>query len=255
MNKQRFDLIDTLRGLAVISMIGYHACWIWNLFGLGLSNEIINGTAFVIWERSICMSFIVISGYSFSLGRRHLRSGLLIFALGLAVTVVTSLLLPEIRIVFGVLTFLGTASLIMIPADKALKGCNAKPRSLMVTALVLCLLLFLLTYNINRGFLGFTGSMRIDLPMWLYKGYLATFIGFTQPGFVSSDYFSLIPWFFLYLSGYFLHKIIRGTGVEGGLLTHGLPGISFIGRHSLLIYIIHPIVLYGLIYMLYMGIG
>ena len=228
MNKQRFDLIDTLRGLAVISMIGYHACWILNLFGLALSYEIINGTAFVIWERSICMSFIIIAGYSFSLGRRHLRSGLIIFGLGLAITLVTSLLLPEIRIVFGVLTFLGTSTLLMIPIDKALKGCNTKTGKMIRISLVICLILFLLTYNINRGFIGFTGGMRIDLPMWLYKGYLATFIGFTQPGFTSSDYFSLIPWFFLYLFGYFLHKIIRGTRIEESIMTHGLPGISFL---------------------------
>ena len=120
MENKRLDLIDTLRGLAVISMIGFHACWIINLFGLAFSDEIIMGPVFMAWKRSICMSFILISGFSFSLGRRHLRSGLVIFGLGLVITVVTTIVVPDIRIVFGVLTFLGSAALIMIPIDKAL---------------------------------------------------------------------------------------------------------------------------------------
>ena len=250
MKNKRLDLIDTLRGLAVISMIGFHACWIINLFRLAFTDEIITGPAFMIWERSICMSFILISGFSFSLGRRHLRSGLVIFGLGLVITVVTVTVVPEIRIVFGVLTFLGTATLLMIPADKVLGGCKTKSRAFIISGLIISLAFFLFTYNINKGFLGAENFARIDLPKGLYNGYIATFIGFTQKGFVSADYFSLIPWFFLYLCGYFIHKLVKGTSFENNYLTRGIPGIAFIGRHSLLIYIIHPVVLYVLIYML-----
>ena len=231
-------------------MIGYHACWIINLFGLAFSNEIITGSAFTVWERSICMTFILIAGFSFSLGHRHLRSGLLIFGLGLAITVITSLILPQIRIVFGVLTFLGTATLIMIPIDKVLKGCSTKKRSFPIAGLVIFFLLFLLTYNINKGFIGFGENARIFLPKWLYSGYFATFLGFTQASFFSADYFSLIPWFFWYMCGYFLHKIVKGTYIEEDILSHGIKGISTVGRHSQVIYIIHPIVLYVLIFLL-----
>ena len=250
MESKRLDLIDTLRGLAVISMIGFHACWIMNLFRLAFTDEIITGPAFMIWERSICMSFILISGFSFSLGRRHLRSGLIVFGLGLVITVATVLVVPEIRIVFGVLTFLGTATLLMIPADRALGGCKAKSRGYIISGLIISFALFLFTYNINKGFLGGENFLHITLPQGLYNGYIMTFLGFTQKGFVSADYFSLIPWFFLYLCGYFIHKLVKGTSFESRCLTRGIPGISYIGRHSLLIYIIHPVVLYVLIYML-----
>lgn len=252
MESKRLDLIDTLRGLAVISMIGFHACWIINLFGLAFSDEIIMGPVFMAWERSICMSFILISGFSFSLGRRHLRSGLVIFGLGLVITVVTTIVVPDIRIVFGVLTFLGSAALIMIPIDKALCGCKEKSRTFIISALGVSLALFLFTYNINKGFLGGEDFAHILLPEWLYNGYFATFIGFTQQNFVSADYFSLIPWFFLYLCGYFLQKLVKRSHFEERYLTRGIPGIGYIGKHSLVFYIIHPVVLYIIIYMLSM---
>ena len=255
MDMKRYDLIDTLRGLAVISMIGYHACWILNLFGLAFSNDIIYGTAFTVWERSICMSFITIAGFSFSLGHRHLKNGLVVFGLGAAITAVTLIFLPEIRIVFGVLTFLGSATLIMIPLDALLRKRPAQPRSQNALILALCLILFVFTYNINKGFAGFGKGAVITLPAKLYSGYAATFIGFTERGFASADYFSLIPWFFLYLCGYFLHKLIRETTMENTIRTCGIPGISLIGRHSLLIYIIHPVVLYAVIYLLSYCIG
>ena len=87
--KKRYDLIDTLRGLAIISMIGFHACWIMNYFGILITSETLYGTIFTVWERSICIPFIIIAGFSFSLGHNHLRSGLIVFGWGLIITAVT----------------------------------------------------------------------------------------------------------------------------------------------------------------------
>lgn len=245
---KRYELIDTLRGLAIISMIAFHTCWLLNLFGLAISTETLYGPLFMVWERSICISFILISGFCFSLGRSHMRSGLTVFGTGLAITLFTCIFLPDIRIVFGVLTFIGSAILIMIPVDKLIKDKCDRSKKFSRIFLILSAAAFLFTYNINQGHLGF-GSMSVYLPKWLYKGYLATCIGFMDPGFMSADYFSIIPWFFLYMCGYALHKILGGDLTDSEVMKKGIPFISAIGRHSLVIYVVHPIVIYLVLYL------
>ena len=245
---KRYDLIDSLRGLAVISMILYHACWIMNHFGILITSEMMTGTAFMIWQRSICISFITIAGCSFPFGRHHLRMGLILSGIGAMITALTWIFVPEIRIVFGILTFLGAATLLMIPLDKAVGRSDS--RSISVAMFVVSTVVFLFTYNINQGYLGFGPGPFISLPKALYKGYVAAFFGFLEPGFFSTDYFSVLPWIFLYTAGYFLNKIVLGTRVEDKVLKKNIPGVSAIGRHSLLIYLIHPIVLYLIFYIM-----
>ncbi len=242
----RYKLIDTLRGLSVISMILFHACWIMSYFGILIPTETMFGFWFTVWERSICFGFILIAGYSFSLGRRHLRSGLIIFAWGLVVMAVTCFFLPEIRIIFGILTFIGSACLITILVDKAVGNTVAKSRKAAIVGFSLSVLLFVLTYSINRGYIGIS-PYRVALPKGLYKGMAATYIGFTEPGFFSTDYFSILPWYFLYLCGYMLYRIVKGTEAETLVVDHGIKSFEFLGRHSLPIYIIHPVVIYAFI--------
>lgn len=248
--KQRYDLIDTLRGLTVISMIFYHGCWILNHFGLVITTERLYGPSFAVWQRSICMSFILIAGFSFSFGKHHFRSGIILFALGAIITAVTFYFAPEIRIVFGILTFLGAATLIMIPLDMIMKGASGWPVSAKLAAFFVFAFVFILTYKINLGYLIVPFGSSVILPANLYKGYLATFFGFMEPGFYSADYFPILPWLFLYLCGYFINKLIMYGKTEQGVLRRGIPGVKAIGRHSLLIYLIHPLVLYLLIYLI-----
>ena len=251
MNMKRYDLIDTLRGLAVISMIAYHACFIMSYFGIAIPMDTMFSPAFMVWERSICMSFILIAGFSFSYGRHHLRSGLVIFVLGLVITAVTCIVVPDIKIIFGILTFIGTATLLMIPVDKCIRTFSNDTGESKVSGCVLLiinLVFFIFTYNINKGSVGIGSAFQIALPQKLYNGYIATFFGFMDPGFYSSDYFSVMPWIFLYLCGYFLHEIIKGTVVEEKVLIHKIPGVNVIGRHSLPIYVIHPIALFIIIW-------
>ena len=248
---KRYELIDTWRGLAVIGMIGFHLCWMMSYFGIAIPSDLLFSTAFMAWERSICISFIIVAGYSFSLGHKHLLSGLKIFIIGLVITVVTCIFIPDIRIIFGVLTFIGTATLLMIPLDKAVGEKSLKSSRFRWLGLIFSMILFLATYNINNGYLGLFRGLTIPLPKSLYSGYIATFIGFKDPEFYSADYFALLPWIFMYLFGYFLHKVIKGTDFEKNVMTLGIPGIRTVGRHSLIIYIVHPIVIYGILYLIH----
>lgn len=68
--KNRYALPDTLRGLTLLSMIAYHGCWDM-VYILGADWPWYQSTGAYLWQQSICWTFILLSGYSFSLGRRH----------------------------------------------------------------------------------------------------------------------------------------------------------------------------------------
>ena len=80
---------------------------------------------------------------------------------------------------------------------------------------------------------------------WLYP------LGFTAPGFFSADYFPLLPWFFLFLLGTGLGGwCLRNR--ESQILTAPLPRmLTWPGRHSLMIYVLHQPVLYGISYLIW----
>ena len=107
----RYALLDELRGLDLISMMLYHACWdLMFLFGIWM--DWYAGMPGRLWQQSICWVFILLSGFCVPLGHHTLKRGAQVFAAGALVTAVTLLFMPEDRVVFGVLTFLGSAMLL-----------------------------------------------------------------------------------------------------------------------------------------------
>lgn len=107
----RYALLDELRGLDLVSMMLYHACWDM-MFLFGIWMDWYAGMPGRLWQQTICWVFILLSGFCLPLGHRPLRRGLIISGAGVLVTAVTLLFMPEDRVVFGVLTLLGAAMLI-----------------------------------------------------------------------------------------------------------------------------------------------
>lgn len=107
----RLPLLDSIRGLTLISMILYHALWD-AVFLYGAEIGWYRSTAGFLWQQSICWSFILLSGFCTALGSRPFRRGWTVFGCGLIVTAVTLFVLPNEPIIFGVLTFLGSAMLL-----------------------------------------------------------------------------------------------------------------------------------------------
>ena len=105
MERRRYQVLDAIRGCALISMILYHACWDL-VYMFGMDWPWYHGFAARVWQQSICWTFIFLSGFCWPLGSRHLRRGLEVFCGGLAVTAATVLVMPANRVVFGVLTLL-----------------------------------------------------------------------------------------------------------------------------------------------------
>ena len=235
--KTRYLLLDEIRGLTLLSMIMYHL--VWDLVYLfGTDWEWYSGEAGYLWQQSICWTFIFLSGFCWSLGKRKLKRGATIFIGGILITAVTVFVMPENRVVFGVLTLLGSCSLLMLPLEKLLKKC---PPPIGLTGSIF---LFVLFRNVNNGYLGFETWKLIKLPEGLYQNIVTTYLGFTEAGFFSTDYFSVLPWIFLYIAGYFCYQQMKGKDRLGVLVRQVLAPLEWLGRHSFEIYLVHQPVIY-----------
>ena len=230
--RPHYGLLDTVRGVCILSMVAYHGMYdLVDIFGL--PSAWYTGLPGYIWQQSICWTFILLSGMCWQLSRRHVKRGLLLVGCGAAITLITWLVMPSQRILYGVLNLLGLSALLLIPLDKVFRKIPAW------AGLVGALLLFALTKNVSRGSLGFEGLVLCRLPRWLYATDLLAVVGFPSPSFWSTDYFPLLPWFFLFCAGYFLWSLLDKSPRAKELLRPGLRPLSFLGRHSLVIYLIH----------------
>jgi uncharacterized membrane protein len=106
-------------------------------------------------------------------------------------------------------------------------------------------LLFWFLRDVNRGLLGRVGlsTYLAVLPGWPYRNLFTAFLGFPPAGFFSTDYFSLLPWFFLFLTGWYLFRLRPEEGREG----RRVPVVTAMGRRSLLIYMLHQPAIYALL--------
>ena len=243
--RTRLHFLDALRGFTLIHMIAFHG--LWNLVYLfGVKADWYRGTPGYIWQQWICWTFILLSGFCWNLGRQHLKRGLMVFSGGAIVSAVTCLVMPESRILFGVLTCLGSCMLLLIPAERLLKKVSAP------VGLLCSFGLFILLRNVSSGSLGFESFVICPLPAALYRNLVTAYLGFPAPGFFSTDYFPLIPWFFLFVTGYFLYRILEEKGLNQRLFARGqVPVLNWMGRHSLIIYLLHQPILYGLCMILF----
>ena len=262
----RLALLDSLRGLTLISMILFHACWD-AVYLLGANWPWYGSRAAYIWQQSICWTFIMLSGFCIPFSSKLLRRGLEVFGAGALVMAVTCILLPEDRVVFGVLTLIGSCMLLMIPLRKILGGDSRAEATADRTAVrkasgvsraailfIVFAILFILFKDVNYGEIG-TGMLHrivpaipkltIRIPEALYANLATAYLGFPPADFYSTDYFSLLPWNFLYLCGYELHWILKAAGVlDAPILRKEIRPLAFMGRNSLVIYLLHQPVLY-----------
>ena len=241
MKTERLNYIDALRGFTFISMALYHLMWDL-VFIYGVNAVWFRGEAGYLWQQSICRTFILVSGFSWALGKHHLRRGLLVSLAGILVTAVTMFFMPEDEhILFGVLTLIGASMLILIPLEKLLKRVPADIGAWS------SFVLFLVTRGINYKFLGFELLKFIRLPQGLYRNPVTAFFGFPPDNFYSADYFSLLPWFFLFVTGYFLKRLFEELGWLKYLKGTKIAPLEWIGRHCLILYMLHQPVIYGLL--------
>lgn len=239
--KKRYRLLDFLRGVSLVNMVAYHLLYdLVYLFGVRI--EWYHGAGAYWWQQLICGSFILFAGASCRLSRNNLKRGAQLLAFGVVLGRVTAFVMPQQQVRFGILHFMGIACLLaglLRPVlERVMPACGS----------LVALFFFLLTRGVGRGWLGFLGHPLVYLPEGLYQTAFLYPLGFPGPEFFSSDYFPLLPWFFLFLLGFFLWPMVQGMDV---LEWPQQPNpISWAGRRTVWIYLAHQPVLYGICWML-----
>lgn len=236
LTSDRYNFIDVLRAAAIISMIIYHLCY--DIFVVyEVYPDFWKEPPVLIWERSICFLFIIVSGMSLHFSHHPYRRGIIVNLCGFAVTAATVVFMPSEQIWFGVLNLIGCGMIVTYALRRPLDRLNP------LVGMGACIAGYALTCRITRGFLGFFSIPLIVLPDALYASPYLAFLGFPSQDFHSSDYFPLIPWLFLYLFGWYLWRFIKARGRDD-MLRYDIPALSRIGRHSLVIYLVHQPLLY-----------
>ena len=229
----RFPEIDATRGIAILMMIVFHTVFdisffkiapvnvstgFWRCFAMATASLflLLVGTSLVV---SHARSAADLSGLA--LIKKFLHRGAGIFALGLLITLVTWLYLHEEFIIFGILHLIGV-SVMLSPFFFRFGKYN-------ILLGILC---------IAAGF--FIGTFQG--PVWLLP------LGVVPASFTSVDYTPLIPWFGAVLAGMGIGEFLYSGGIRRFSMPH-LPHLlvqlcAFLGRHSLVIYLVHqPVII------------
>lgn len=227
MKKERIQLIDTWRGLAVLLMVIHH--FLYDIYAfLGAPRYIFSNPVFDFLHYVFAGSFIFLAGVSSRFSRSNLKRGAICFGIAMVMTVVTTFMNVPIR--FGVLHLLGVCMVLYGLTSKALDTLLPRPIQAIVY-IILGIVSALAVQYINIG-----EAARFLFPF-----------GWTYPGFYSSDWFPLFPWMFVFLCGTWAGSyIIERQFPDWFYEWKGVPALSFLGRHALFVYVLHQPVLYGI---------
>lgn len=246
--QRRIYLLDELRGFAIICMVIHHTFYdIGFVLHYNIGYRIFNFLC--IFQPLFWAIFIITSGICSRLSRNTVRRGAIVFAAGLAVTLVTAAIMPAIgitgaEIYFGVLSCLGIS---MIITGAFMPLINKLGKKSSIAGMAVSAALFLASYSISEGRLLFG---LIELPARLYTSNAFAFLGFHNGSFYSADYFPLIPWLFLFLFGAFLGKRAKDGALPGGFYKSRVPFLQKVGKNSLWVYLLHQPALYAIMYLI-----
>ncbi|UCD14170.1 MAG: DUF1624 domain-containing protein [Thermoplasmatales archaeon] len=239
--KRRFWEIDLLRGIAVVMLIFFHFLYDLNFFDI-YKLSLYSGY-FLIYVYTGGALFLSLIGVSLTLSYarakknftkkqlqlKYLKRGLKIFGLGMIITLATRICLGEGFIVFGALHCIGASIILAYPFLR-----------LRYQNFLLGIILILI---------------GIVLKNFTFDFYWLIWLGFTPTQFYTVDYFPLLPWFGVVLIGAFIGnslypKYKRRFALKDFSKFRFIQLFCFLGRHSLIIYLLHQPILIGLIYVL-----
>ena len=232
----RIFFLDEIRALALIGMIVYHAAYdLYAIFGIDFD---FYSPGWDTLQMAVCCTFIVIAGISSRLTKNALKHGLVVFGCGMLMTIGTYLFMPSQVIWFGVLHFLGASMIIYHIFRKSVKKAPALLCAVLSISAYLCL------YGLQSGSIFFG---KVAVPAGLYFSKYLAVIGLPGPGFRSSDYFPLLPWFFLFLFGCFVGKWFKERKIPDFMMKKHSDFLCAIGSNTLAIYIVHQPIIYGVL--------
>ncbi|MCX7287135.1 MAG: heparan-alpha-glucosaminide N-acetyltransferase [Rhodobacterales bacterium] len=223
----RLIALDMARTLAIICMVIFHFTFDLALFG-HIPAETLSQPFWHYFPRMIAGSFLFLSGVSLWLAHGNgirwrafwLRFGKLAAAAFL-VTLASLWFVPGGPIWFGILHAIAVASLIGVLALRL-----PWPATLALAATIFAI--------------GWTWRSPAFDPLWLVWTGLAD----ARPA--MGDYVPLFPWAAPALAGIAFARAFRIDRWSGAMPSRGPRVLSFPGRHSLLIYLVHQPILIGL---------
>lgn len=280
---KRIDIIDALRGLAIILMVIYHGLYD-VVYYLNAPAWIFSNPIFDFLNRFFEVIFILLSGISCRLSRSNLKRGLIFWAGAIAVSVVTHLINNPIR--FGILHFMGSAAILFglyqlvrsRIGPRAAAGAHGAPAvadaadgsGTVPTPQNTAAAHPVPTSDASATPLARSAScgaaLRSDLSRcavilvcvvlfilgWqfsygrVYETEWFFWLGMRYPGFYSSDWFPLIPWIFVYIAGTAIGLWVKERRLPAWFYEKKVPFFAAAGRKTLIIYLAHQPILFGI---------
>ena len=232
--RPRFAVVDIARGVAIIAMVAYHLCWDLSYFRF-IAADVGYDPQWVLIARSILAVFMFLVGIGLVLGHgtgirwnSFWRRWVLVVAGALAITVATYFAFPQSFVYFGVLHAIALFSLLGLAFVR--------------TPLWLAIMV---------------GAIVIALPFLysdrLFNEKVWSWLGFWQIPPPANDLVPVFPWFGAVLLGIVAARLVLASGWAPRLAAIAPSGrlprlLAFLGRWSLLIYLLHQPILLGLVY-------
>ena len=230
----RYLVLDVARGTALIAMAIYHFGWDLSFFGY-VTSDAVNEGPWKIFARVIASSFLVLVGIGLVLAHQNgirwagfWKRWMKVAGAALLITIATYYFTRDSFIFFGILHQIAFASL---------AG-----------------LLFLKLHWLAQFALG--AAWVFGAPYLSFEnlnGLHLAWTGLQSAGVRSNDYVPVFPWFGAVLIGMGLCKLAVNLDLFDQLLQ--MPrnlltwGLSFLGRHSLVTYLVHQPILVACIYL------
>lgn len=229
----RYQKLDALRWWALIGMVMFHANFILeNVFGVFSLH--FSGTFWFVLGRTVAILFILVSGISFFLFaqkrdtrqiiKNAFRRFILLTTTAMLITAVTYIFFYEQRISFGIIHFFAAATLAGLIFVR-----------LWASNIIFGIIILIGGYYFRYHYV----DTQLLIPFWFYPS-----------DYYSADYYPLIPWFGYYLIGYGVAYWLKKRGYFEEIFSGSFIGgatFASVGRHSLLLYIIHVPIVYGIL--------
>lgn len=232
--KIRIAALDMLRGYAMLLVMLYHLLYdLRFIYKIPLPDILTPGKP-MVEAVHICFLWVLfaVSGICTGYSRNPVKRGAVLYIAGWLITAASSVFMPSQLIVFGVLSCFGACMVITDLIKPLLKKIPWKVLAIGSFILWLCFM------DISKSGTVHLLITDIQLPLpvnskWLYP------VGLRAADFKSADYFPVIPYIFMFLTGYALHAPVEKGKLPESFYSIKTGFVSFIGKHSLIFYALH----------------
>ena len=234
----RLRLFDAIRGFSVVSMVAFHFCYDLK-FIAGHELAWFEPPLRDIWRASISWTFLFVAGCMCALSRHNGRRAMRYGALALAIYIATSIAAVDAPISFGIIYCMAACTFV----EWLLELLKLRPKGPLVAAvLFVCFVLLLPLASHHVGI----GPLGVTVPSAPYETGLFSWLGMPGPGFLSSDYYPLLPYLMIFLAGSSMGWWWKERGFPPMAYELGCPPLEAVGRHPLIVYVAHQPLLLAL---------